>query len=113
MSQDGQNAAAAAVIAQHGARQLVHPRRVLTLPRGSYICKWPGYAYLSVHYGWALTTLFEQVGSGGAPAHESVIILEEDIEVTPDFFAYFTATSPLLHADPTLLAVSAVVTPAS
>ena len=37
-----------------------------------------------------------------------VIILEEDLEIAPDFFEYFAATSPLLDADPTLLTVYAL-----
>ncbi len=36
-----------------------------------------------------------------------VIILEEDLEIAPDFFEYFAATSPLLDNDPTLLTISA------
>ena len=67
-----------------------------------YIAKFPGYAYLAVHYGWALATLFDD-----AAQYEGVIILEEDIEVAPDFFSYFTATAPLLYQDDSLLCVSA------
>ena len=59
-----------------------------------FLKKAPGYAYLSVHYGWALRTLFAD-----AARYEGVIILEEDIEVAPDFFDYFNATAPLLYQD--------------
>ncbi|CAN0542781.1 unnamed protein product, partial [Ectocarpus sp. 12 AP-2014] len=36
-----------------------------------------------------------------------VIILEEDLEIAPDFFEYFSAMAPLLDSDETLMAVSA------
>ena len=31
---------------------------------------------------------------------EQVIILEDDLEISPDFYEYFTATLPLLRRDP-------------
>ena len=108
VSQDGENSAVSAVTAKHGAHRLVHPRRTLQLQPRSYLSKFPGYAYLAVHYGWALETLFAMKGGGDAGGpYAGVIILEEDIEIAPDFFSYFTNTAPLLEADPTLLAVSA------
>jgi alpha-1,3-mannosyl-glycoprotein beta-1,2-N-acetylglucosaminyltransferase len=36
-----------------------------------------------------------------------VIIVEDDLDISPDFFEYFRATYPLLHSDPTLWCVSA------
>ena len=45
-----------------------------------------------IYYGWALGALFDEDAG-----FEGVIILEEDIEVAPDFFNYFTATAPLLY----------------
>lgn len=36
-----------------------------------------------------------------------LIFLEEDLEVAPDFFSYFEATSRLMAVDPTILCVSA------
>mmetsp|Transcript_12353 Transcript_12353/g.40562 ORF Transcript_12353/g.40562 Transcript_12353/m.40562 type:complete len:526 (+) Transcript_12353:244-1821(+) len=103
VSQDGVNDDVTAVVRRHGARSLVHPRRAIDLKDApAFLRKAPGYAYLSVHYGWALRTLF------GAPqGYEGVIILEEDLEVAPDFFDYFNATAPLLYQDASLLAVSA------
>ena len=78
VSQDGENADVAAVVTRHGARRIVHPRKAVKLKTGTYLAKFPGYAYLSLHYGWALGTLFAD-----ADAYEGVIILEEDIEVAP------------------------------
>jgi hypothetical protein len=56
----------------------VHPRKAVKLKTGTYLAKFPGYAYLSLHYGWALGTLFADDA-----AYEGLIILEEDIEVAP------------------------------
>jgi alpha-1,3-mannosyl-glycoprotein beta-1,2-N-acetylglucosaminyltransferase len=79
VSQDGENDAVKEVIVKHKAHRLVHPRRELVLPAKSFLKQVPGYAYLSVHYGWALTTIFERVREDGSK-YEGVIILEEDIE---------------------------------
>lgn len=72
-----------------------------------------GYHKLAQHYGWALEQIFTALSShapalGPAYKPERVIILEEDLEIAPDFFDYFAATAPLLD-DPSenLLAVSA------
>jgi hypothetical protein len=32
-----------------------------------------------------------------------VIILEEDLQIAPDFFSFFAGVAPLLDTDPTLL----------
>ncbi|CAM6034403.1 unnamed protein product [Sphagnum compactum] len=59
------------------------------------------YYKIASHYRWALTQLFNK------RKFERVIILEDDMEIAPDFFKYFEATSHLLDNDRTLLAVSA------
>lgn len=76
------------------------------------------YKKLAIHYGWA----FEQVFSGRAyeikkrqhtrniptpPQPKRAIILEEDIEISRDFFSLMNATADILDNDDTLLAVSA------
>ena len=76
------------------------------------------YKKLAMHYGWAL----EEVFSGAAyetkprqhtrniptpPLPKRVIILEEDIEISRDFFSLMNATADILDRDETLLAVSA------
>ena len=103
VSQDGEDEAVANVIRKHGAHRMVHERRQLELPRDlPQLKKYPGYAYLCVHYGWAIRQLFAHSSN-----FEGIIILEEDIEVGSDFFGYFNATAPLLYQDPSLLCVSA------
>jgi alpha-1,3-mannosyl-glycoprotein beta-1,2-N-acetylglucosaminyltransferase len=75
-----------------------------------------GYKALAVHYGWALSQVFNgDVYDDNKnsdydfqfPNPQRVIILEEDIKVAPDFFSYMEATSKLLDSDPSLYAVSA------
>ena len=55
-------------------------------------------------------------GRGAVPAvrlqdhakkFDSVIIVEDDLDIAPDFFEYFTVGRQLLKADPTLYCVSA------
>ncbi|CEM09491.1 unnamed protein product [Vitrella brassicaformis CCMP3155] len=59
------------------------------------------YVLIAQHYYWAVEMTFERLG------FEHVIIIEEDMEVSGDFFGYMRAAQPLLHRDPTLLCVSA------
>ena len=60
-----------------------------------------GYYKLSRHYKWALSQVFDVLNQ------DTVIIVEDDLEVAPDFFEYFEATEALLEKDPTLWCVSA------
>ena len=60
-----------------------------------------GYYKLSRHYKWALSQVFDVL------KQDTVIIVEDDLEVAPDFFEYFEATKGLLEKDPTLWCVSA------
>lgn len=59
------------------------------------------YYKISRHYKWALTQVFS------TPNVDSVIIVEDDLDIAPDFFDYFLATRPLLEEDHTLFCVSA------
>jgi len=36
-----------------------------------------------------------------------LLLLSDDLDISPDFFDYFLATYPVLHADPSLWCVSA------
>ena len=71
-----------------------------------------GYYALCAHYKWALKQVFEmdQIHASGVHKNISVkrvIILEEDLEIAPDFYEYFGAMAPLLDRDEHLLTVSA------
>ena len=60
-----------------------------------------GYYKLCSHYKFALSFAFRN------KEVRRVIILEEDLQIAPDFFEYFAGTSQILDEDPSLLAVSA------
>jgi alpha-1,3-mannosyl-glycoprotein beta-1,2-N-acetylglucosaminyltransferase len=108
VSQDGEDAGVAAVAAdfaqvfarRHPDVPFAHLRHPPGALRGAPKAWETGYFKLAQHFGWALGELF-------ARGHPRVIVLEDDIEVAPDFFDFFSATEPLLDADRTLLAASA------
>eukprot|EP00795_Rhopilema_esculentum_P013361 gene13361-4214_t len=60
-----------------------------------------GYYKISRHYKFALKQAFKE------PSIDSVIIIEDDLDIAPDFFEYFMATRPLLDMDKSLFCVSA------
>eukprot|EP01114_Cavostelium_apophysatum_P001331 TRINITY_DN1112_c0_g1_i1.p1 TRINITY_DN1112_c0_g1~~TRINITY_DN1112_c0_g1_i1.p1 ORF type:complete len:473 (-),score=108.95 TRINITY_DN1112_c0_g1_i1:738-2156(-) len=59
------------------------------------------YYFISQHYKFGLQKIFDEY------KHDSVIILEDDMEISPDFFSYFKMGKKLLEDDKTLLCVSA------
>ncbi|KAF7661044.1 hypothetical protein LDENG_00270460 [Lucifuga dentata] len=63
--------------------------------------KFQGYYKISRHYHWALNQVFKNL------SYSSAVIVEDDLEVAPDFFEYFRALHPVLTSDPTLWCVSA------
>jgi len=63
--------------------------------------KFQGYFKIARHYGWALNHVFREM------KYDQVIIVEDDLEVAPDFYQFFESTLPILKADPTLWCVSA------
>lgn len=63
------------------------------------------YRRITRHYHYALSRLFRD-GLDGSSI-DRVIILEDDMEIAPDFFSYFQALTPMLESDPSLLCVSA------
>lgn len=107
VSQDGNDVGVAAVIDEY--RQMF-AQKAVDIPFTHLHHKqdpanaartWGGYYALAQHFGWALNSVF---GDGG---HPNVIVLEDDLEIAVDFFDYFSAMEPLLHADRSLLAASA------
>nr|CAG4637025.1 EOG090X06K9 [Ceriodaphnia reticulata]SVE72947.1 EOG090X06K9 [Ceriodaphnia reticulata] len=63
--------------------------------------KFKGYFKIARHYQWGLSQVFREFN------HTAVIIVEDDLDVAPDFFSYFSTTYQLLTKDPTLWCVSA------
>lgn len=62
--------------------------------------KFKGYYKISRHYGWALNTTFQR-------GYDFVVVVEDDLNVAPDFYEYFLGTHELLQNDPSLWCVSA------
>lgn len=58
------------------------------------------YYKIARHYKWALDELFYKRN------FSRVIILEDDMEIAPDFFDYFGAAAALLDKDKSIMAVS-------
>jgi beta-1,2-N-acetylglucosaminyltransferase len=59
-------------------------------------------ARISQHYKASLSNTFQLF-----PRAQYAIVLEEDLDVSPDFFSYFSQTVRLLEEDPSLYCVSA------
>ncbi|NXL82201.1 MGAT1 acetylglucosaminyltransferase, partial [Leptocoma aspasia] len=102
VSQDCGHAETARVIASYGPA-VAHIRQ----PELSDIAvppehrKFQGYYRISRHYRWALGQVF------GTFRYRAAIVVEDDLEVAPDFFEYFQAVLPLLRGDPSLWCASA------
>lgn len=63
--------------------------------------KFKGYYKIARHYKWALDQVFQVFN------YETVIIVEDDLDLSPDFFEYFRSLYPILKADSSLWCVSA------
>lgn len=63
--------------------------------------KFKGYFKIARHYGWALNQVFLEFG------FETAIVVEDDLDIAPDFFEYFLGTYPLLTRDSSLWCISA------
>lgn len=63
-----------------------------------------GYFKLAAHFKWALNHVFSD---NSDRIVKRVIILEEDLQIAPDFFEYFASVVELVDWDPTVLAASA------
>ncbi|XP_062587402.1 alpha-1,3-mannosyl-glycoprotein 2-beta-N-acetylglucosaminyltransferase-like isoform X2 [Saccostrea cucullata] len=87
-------------VVDHGVQHIKHPNTSdIHLPWPQK--KFQGYYKLSRHYKWALNQVFHTYN------HSAVIIVEDDLDISPDFYEYFSATFPILHQDPSLWCVSA------
>nr|XP_021408209.2 alpha-1,3-mannosyl-glycoprotein 2-beta-N-acetylglucosaminyltransferase [Lonchura striata domestica] len=102
VSQDCGHAETAAVIASYGAA-VAHIRQpeLADVPVPPEHRKFQGYYRIARHYRWALGQVFRTF------RYRAAIVVEDDLEVAPDFFEYFQAVLPLLREDPTLWCASA------
>lgn len=102
VSQDCGHAETARVIGSYG-EQVTHIKQpeltdIKVRPEHR---KFQGYYKIARHYRWALNQVFKTF------SQSTVVIVEDDLEVAPDFFEYFRALYPILRSDPTLWCVSA------
>jgi len=75
---------------ENKAIALKHHRQPRALP----------YFAIAQHYGWALAKIFTVMD------YDAVIVVEDDLEISPDFYNYFAALYPILRDDPSLYCVS-------
>ncbi|KAF7255525.1 hypothetical protein EG68_07826 [Paragonimus skrjabini miyazakii] len=70
-------------------------------PKEKYNLKKLAYRSIAHHYKFALNHMFL------VQNHSAVIVVEDDLDIAPDFLEYFAATLPLLKADRQLFCVTA------
>ncbi|CAL1677609.1 unnamed protein product [Lasius platythorax] len=102
VSQDCDHRQTADVIARYG-NQLLHIKQPdqsdIEIPPKEK--KFRGYFKIARHYKWALNQVFVKLG------YSTAIIVEDDLDIAPDFYEYFLGTYPLLVNDSSLWCVSA------
>jgi len=103
ISQDGDIQAVTEVIKSFQSRYKNIP--VIHLKHKKVGAGLTGYQALGTHYQWGLSTTF--AGIENYPKPERLIILEEDLLISHDFFDYFANMAHYLDKDESLLAVSA------
>nr|XP_022303833.1 alpha-1,3-mannosyl-glycoprotein 2-beta-N-acetylglucosaminyltransferase-like isoform X1 [Crassostrea virginica] len=87
-------------VGEYGIQHIKHPN-TSEIPLPWPQKKFQGYYKLSRHYKWALNQVFHTFN------YSAVIIVEDDLDISPDFYEYFSATFPVLHQDSSLWCVSA------
>ncbi|XP_020280160.1 alpha-1,3-mannosyl-glycoprotein 2-beta-N-acetylglucosaminyltransferase [Pseudomyrmex gracilis] len=102
VSQDCDHRQTAEVIARYG-NELLHVKQPdqsdIEIPPKEK--KFRGYFKIARHYKWALNKVFVNLG------YSTAIIVEDDLDIAPDFYEYFLGTYPLLVNDTSLWCVSA------
>jgi alpha-1,3-mannosyl-glycoprotein beta-1,2-N-acetylglucosaminyltransferase len=99
LSQDGTNGAVKKKALDY--KQITYMQHVNLEPvRTERPGELTAYYKIAKHYKWALDELFIKHNFA------RVIILEDDMEIAPDFFDYFEAAAKLLDNDKTIMAVS-------
>lgn len=97
VSQDGAMQQIKDVVEGHGL-PLVQNHNGLRLRGGAG----DGASRIAMHYKFSLTAIFDRL-----PNATAVIIVEDDLLFSPDFYEYFNAVAPILSEDPTTFVVSA------
>eukprot|EP00745_Piridium_sociabile_P039100 TRINITY_DN72485_c0_g1_i1.p1 TRINITY_DN72485_c0_g1~~TRINITY_DN72485_c0_g1_i1.p1 ORF type:complete len:468 (-),score=23.31 TRINITY_DN72485_c0_g1_i1:376-1779(-) len=103
ISQDGDDAAEMEMIGRFRDRAYSiqgFQRQLKLNAQGNYLSG-DLYNRLARHFQFGLGTVLMEFG------FDSIIVVEEDLEFSPDFFPYMEATLPTLKSDPSLLCTSA------
>ncbi|KAL9656004.1 hypothetical protein ABK040_007625 [Willaertia magna] len=103
VSQDGFDAAVKRVVDSFGSKIAKHfqRERIIKIPDNPVV-RIPEYYSIAQHYKFGIDNVFST-----DPTFDRIIILEEDLEIAPDFFDYFNRMSTLLDKDTTILCISA------
>lgn len=102
ISHDCNDSATEAVARSFPAKYIQQPDQSRITPLRKYKFDLEGYHRLCRHYRWAL----DQVVNVIHPKALTVIILEDDLDLSPDLFDYFEALKPMLVQDENILCVS-------
>lgn len=102
VSQDCGHEATRRTIKSYGDQLVLiqHPD-LSDIPLKGKLKKFKGYYKIARHYRWALNQTFDVLG------YQTAIVVEDDLDIAPDFYEYFWSLEPILRADPTLWCVSA------
>ena len=95
--QDGSMREVAEIVRSQGLRLIQNTAGIHL--RGANI---DGAQRIAMHYRFALTSVFDVL-----PTAPAVIIIEDDLLFSPDFYEYFHTMAPLLEDDPSLFLISA------
>ena len=102
ISQDcGHEPTKKAILSYDGQVKLIEQPDQSDYPLTGKEKKFKGYYKISRHYKWALNQMFNKFN------YDTIIIVEDDLDISPDFYEYFRALHPILKADPSLWCVSA------
>ncbi|XP_075587584.1 alpha-1,3-mannosyl-glycoprotein 2-beta-N-acetylglucosaminyltransferase [Dermatophagoides farinae] len=103
VSQDCNHEPTREIIESYGDRLtfIQQPDQSDIILKGKNQKKFKGYYKISRHYGWALNYTFNTLN------YDTVLIVEDDLDIAPDFFEYFLALYPILRSDPSLYCISA------
>lgn len=102
VSQDCGDKKTADVVQSYGEKiiHIQHPD-LSDIPVPKNHKKFQGYYKIARHYKWALNQVFHDM------KFKAVIIVEDDLDISSDFFEYFAASYEILKKDNTLWCVSA------
>ncbi|KAF7635379.1 hypothetical protein Mgra_00005199 [Meloidogyne graminicola] len=101
VSQDGFNNEVTSIINEFNSKTSYFTHFQHNEQKNSALKSVINYLRISQHYKWALDKVFLENN------FKTVIITEDDLDISPDFFIYFNSTKSLLYSDPSIWCISA------